>query len=87
MSKGIPFSFQIFLIWFYDLIKNQCFRIVPSNFLVVAAEHSLGTVSGEEEIRGLATIVANTAYDPDTNLHDIAILKVHQTNILLMVFS
>ncbi len=62
-------------------------RIDPRNFQVVAAEHSLSGVSGEEEIRPLAAIVANTAYNPDTNLNDIAILKVTITFNVMNVIT
>lgn len=51
-------------------------RISVRNLQVVAAEHSLGTVSGEEEIRTVVEIRADAAYDANTNLNDIAILKV-----------
>jgi hypothetical protein len=43
---------------------------------VVAAEHSLGTISGEEEIRMVASVIADAAYNAITNEKDIAILKV-----------
>jgi hypothetical protein len=57
------------------LLKLSCSQ-ATRNLQVVASEHSLGTISGEEEIRLVASILPNAAYDANTNERDIAIVKV-----------
>ncbi len=50
---------------------------VTRNLQVVASEHSLGTISGDEEQNHLvASILSNAAYDTNTKERDLAIFSV-----------
>lgn len=59
-------------------VVNYCtlYSMTAGNLRVVAAEHSLSTVSGAEQISMVSSFVANTAYDANTLVNDIAIIKV-----------
>ncbi len=50
--------------------------MTAGNLRVVAGEHSLSQYSGAEQISAVVSFVANTAYDPNTLVNDIAIIKV-----------
>lgn len=62
--------------------------MMASNLRVVAGEHSLSqTEGGDEQTVAVSTFVANTAYDVNTLLNDIAIIKVTTVFFLCHLMS
>lgn len=61
--------------------------MMASNLRVVAGEHSLSQTEGGEQTVAVSTFVANTAYDVNTLLNDIAIIKVTTVFFLYHLMS
>lgn len=64
----------------------HCVRgAVVSNFRVVAGEHSLSTVSGDEQDRGVTRYTMHESYNANTFANDISLIFVSLVLNLLYI--